>query len=57
MLEEYGDVLTFEEMCEALRIGRNSGYRLLKTQIIPAKRIGRIWRIPKTAIINYLLRS
>lgn len=57
MLEEYDDVLTVEELCEALHIGRNSAYQLLKTQIIPAKRIGRIWRIPKAAIIDFLLRS
>ena len=33
MLEEYDDVLTVEELCEALHIGRNSAYQLLKTQI------------------------
>ena len=30
MFEEYGDVLTAEEACEALRIGYNALYDLLK---------------------------
>lgn len=29
MLEEYADILTVEEVCEALRIGENAAYALL----------------------------
>ena len=29
MFEEYPDILTVEEACEALRVGQNAMYRLL----------------------------
>lgn len=57
MLEEFGDVLCIEELCEVLQIGKNSAYRLLQTGELSARRIGRIWRIPKTAVIDFLLRG
>ena len=57
MLEKFGDVLCIEELCEVLQIGKNSAYRLLQTGELSARRIGRIWRIPKTAVIDFLLRG
>ena len=54
MLENFKDVLTVEELCEALKIGKRLAYSLLKEGTIPSRRIGRIYRIPKNAIIDYL---
>ncbi|MCI5486271.1 MAG: helix-turn-helix domain-containing protein [Clostridiales bacterium] len=50
MFDEYPDVLTVEEACEALRVGYNALYALLGSGEIPAYRNGRCWRIPKISI-------
>ena len=55
MLEECADILTAEEACEALRIGYNAIYELLNNGKIKGYRNGRVWRIPKAAIQEYIL--
>ena len=50
MLEEYQDVLTVDEACEALRIGYNAMYELLSSGKLKAYRNGRVWRVPKVAV-------
>lgn len=57
MLQEYDDVLTTEEACEALRIGYNTLYSLLKSGNLKGYRCGRIWRIPKISIESFILNS
>ena len=57
MFEEYADVLTAEETCEALRIGYNALYELLNSGKLKGFRNGRVWRIPKQAVQEYILRS
>lgn len=55
MFEEYADILTAEEACEALRIGYNALYELLNSGKLKGFRNGRVWRIPKQAIQEYIL--
>ncbi len=57
MLQEYDDVLTTEEACEALRIGYNSLYSLLNSGKLKGYRCGRIWRIPKISIESFIVNS
>lgn len=57
MLEEYADILTAEEACEALRIGYNAMYELLNSGKLKGYRNGRVWRIPKVAVKEYILES
>lgn len=54
MLEQYNDVLTVDELCEALKIGKRLAYQLLHDGVIPSRRLGRIYRISKKSIIEYL---
>lgn len=54
MFESYDDVLTVEEACEALKIGYNSMYTLLHTDKIKGYRNGRVWRIPKAALVEFI---
>lgn len=54
MLDNYGDILTFDEFIDVLKIGRNTGYKLLNSGEIQARRLGKQWRISKTAVINWL---
>jgi excisionase family DNA binding protein len=54
MLNEYPDILTVEQLQQILKIGRNTAYKLLKTKKIRSIRIGKIHKIPKINIIEYL---
>ena len=57
MFEEFADVLTADEACEALRIGYNALYELLNSGKLKGFRNGRVWRIPKQALQIYILES
>ena len=47
-------LMTLDELCETLMIGRSTAYQLMKSGEIGAFRIGRIWKIPKAGVIDYL---
>lgn len=53
-LKDYPDVCTVKDVAEILNIGINSAYELVKNGSIRSKKIGRIYRIPKTYIWEYL---
>lgn len=55
MLEQHQDILTILEVCDILMIGRNRAYELLETGILKGFRIGRIWKIPRAAVEEYIL--
>lgn len=55
MLDGYDDILTVEEACEALKLGYNSVYQLLNSGTLKGYRYGRVWRIPKLAIREFIL--
>ena len=54
MLNKYNDILTVDELCEVLNIGKNTAYKLLKNGDIKSIKIGRIYRIPKKSIKEYI---
>lgn len=54
MLETYDDLLTTEEACEVMKIGKNALYELLTSGKLKGYRNGRVWRIPKDAIVEYI---
>ena len=54
MLDEYRDIISIQELCEILIIGKNSAYKLLNEKKISAFRIGNRWKIPKASVISYL---
>ena len=47
-------LVTVEELCEELMIGRNAAYSLLASNQIKGFRIGRIWKIPRESISQYI---
>lgn len=57
MLENYEEIMTPDEVCEVLRIGKNALYDLLSTGRLKAYRNGRVWRIPKNAVVEYICNS
>lgn len=54
MLEKDSELITIDELCDALMIGRNTAYRLLNSGCLKAFRIGRCWKIPKAALDEFL---
>ena len=57
MLSEYNAVMTIDEVCEVLMIGRNTVYKLLNTGELKAFRVGRVWKIPREAVIAFIRDS
>jgi excisionase family DNA binding protein len=57
MFEQYPDILTVEEACEALRMGYNAVYELLNEGKLKAYKNGRVWRIPKESLVRYVLEK
>ena len=47
-------LITVDELCEELMIGRNAAYSLLSSNQIKGFRIGRIWKIPRESIQRYI---
>lgn len=54
MFKNYPDVMSIDDMCKALSIGKKTGYYLLQTGQIKCLKIGRAYRIPKINILEYL---
>lgn len=48
------DIISLEELCEWLMIGRTTASRLLNSSTIKAFKINRIWKIPRSSVINYI---
>lgn len=51
------EILSVEEMCEILKIGKNTAYRLLNDREINAFKIGRLWKIPESSVASYISAS
>ncbi len=54
MLEQYQDIMTVYDVAEALFIGKNRVYELLGKGILKGFRIGRVWKIPREAVQEYI---
>ena len=54
MLSEYSAVMTIDEVCEVLMIGRNTAYKLLNSGALKAFRIGRVWKIPRESVEAFI---
>ncbi|MBE6035162.1 MAG: helix-turn-helix domain-containing protein [Clostridiales bacterium] len=48
------ELITVDELCEFLQIGKNTAYNLINKKLITAYRIGHQWRISKESIHEYL---
>ena len=54
MLKNYKDILSVEDLCDILSIGKNTAYRLLKSGEKKALRIGKEYKKPKKSITDYI---
>lgn len=48
------ELITIDELCEALMIGKNAAYKLLSSGQIKSFRLGRKWKIPRDSILDYI---
>lgn len=55
MFNQYEDIMTVSDVAEALFIGKNRTYELLNEGALKGFRIGRVWKIPKAAVQEYIL--
>lgn len=55
MLEQYPDIMTVDDLREALMIGHNQSYKLLNFGKLGAFKIGAVWKIPKIGVQEYII--
>lgn len=48
------EIMRFEEVMEFLNIGKNTLYTLLNDGEINAFKIGKVWKIPKKSVEEYI---
>jgi len=49
------EILTVNEVMDLLCIGKNTIYSLLNSGELQGFRIGRTWKIPRDALVSYIL--
>ena len=54
MLDNYPDVLSFRQVMEITHVGRNLLLRLLNSGEIPAFKMGKLWKVYKQDLIQYM---
>ena len=57
LFERYPDVLTVHQVREALGVGRTGVYKLIDQGLLKCFKIGNAYKIPKTALIEYVNSS
>ena len=54
MFNSYPDILSVKQLCEILDIGKNTAYRLLQSGEIKSIKIGKVYKIPKKYLKEFL---
>lgn len=54
MQTEYIDMITIDELCELLMIGRTTAYKLLQSGELKAFKIGKVWKISRASVEQYI---
>ncbi|MBO0468526.1 helix-turn-helix domain-containing protein [Enterococcus plantarum] len=57
IFQKWPDVVDVGQLCKMLKIGKHTAYNLLRNNEIYHIKIGRIYKIPKSSIIKYLLKN
>lgn len=47
-------LMSIDELCETLDIGKNVAYQLLGSGNIEAFRVGRVWKIPRESVTKFI---
>jgi len=54
MFNNLPDILTVNQVAEALGIGKKAAYNLLKNDVIGHLVVGRTYKIPKECLVEYV---
>lgn len=54
MFNDFSEIINIKDLCNMLHISKHTAYTLVKSGKLPAKRIGRIYRIRKLDVISFL---
>lgn len=54
MFDAYEDVVTIDDVCSMLAVGKNGAYQLLREGKLHGFKIGRKWRISRESVIEYI---
>ena len=54
MFKNYPDIVEIKDLCNMLRIGKNTAYELISDGKLKSIRIGKIHKIPKKYILDFL---
>lgn len=57
LFKNYPDIMTVQQAREALGVGRPGIYQLIRSGALRCFKIGNAYKIPKTALIDYIQRS
>ena len=57
MFDDYPDILTVQDIMQALGIGRNKAYYMLKHNQIKSIKLGSTYRVPKTYLIEFVYKT
>lgn len=51
------EIMKFEEVMEFLNVGKNTLYALLRDGHISAFKIGKVWKIPRKSVEDYIMNK
>ena len=54
MQTDYIDLITIDELCDLLMIGRTTAYNLLRSGELKAFKLGKVWKISKASVEEYI---
>ena len=54
MISESSEVYTVKDIQEVLKVGRNTAYDLVKSQVFPVIKLGDTYRVSKVVFNNWL---
>lgn len=57
MFDKFTDIVNVNDVCKMLHISKNTTYMLIRSGELPAKRIGRVYRIRKADVILFFTAS
>lgn len=57
MFDTYPDILKTNEVADMLGVSKTTTYQLLQSGMIPCRKIGKLWRVRKQAVIDYVQAS
>lgn len=56
-MTDNNEIMKFEEVMEYLNIGKSTLYKLLRSGEITSFKIGKVWKIPRKSVEDYIKKQ